>query len=89
MPIALFLRHPYEVLFRRRAPAGAPDEADPSQIGAALQLSHELVSQLKAHNEAYGSLPESVNKFIESESIRQEGLATALDPWLKLEQGES
>jgi len=89
MPIALFLRHPYEVLFRRRGPAAAPDEADPSQIGAALQLSHELVAQLKAHNEAYGSLPESVNKFIESESIRQQGLATALDPWLKLEQGES
>jgi len=63
-------------------------EADPTQIGAALQLSHELVEQLKAHNEDYGSLPDSVSKFMESESARQQDLSTALDPWLTPEAGE-
>lgn len=87
-PVALFLRHLHEVLFRRRGPADAPLEADPTQIGAALQLSHELVEQLKAHNEDYGSLPESVSKFMESESARQDDLSIALDPWLTPEAGE-
>jgi hypothetical protein len=87
-PVALFLRHLHEVLFRRRALTDAPLAADPTQIGAALQLSHELVDQLKAHNEDYGSLPESVSKFIKSESERQESLSTALDPWLTPEEGE-
>jgi hypothetical protein len=88
LPIALFLRHPHEVLFRRRPVTDAPLEADPTQIGAALQLSHELIEQLKAHNEEYGSLPAGVSEFIESESARQESLTTALDPWLTPEEGE-
>lgn len=87
-PVALFLRHIHEVLFRRRAATDEPLQADPTAIGAELQLSHELVEQLKAHNEAYGSLPDSVSEFIESESVRQRGLESALDPWLNPEEGE-
>lgn len=87
-PMAVFLRHLHEVLFRRRTPTDQPLKADPTTIGAELQLSKQLVENLKAHNEAYGSLPDSVSKFLESESVRQEGLATALDPWLTPEEGE-
>lgn len=82
-PIALFLHHPHAVLFRRvSAGSGGSPGVDPTQIGAKLQLSHELVEQLKVNSEQYGGLPESVNAFIEGESARQESLTSALDPWL-------
>lgn len=90
-PVAVFLRHPLEVLFRRRSQTrakSATPPADPNVIGADLQLSNDLVAQLKAHGELYGSLPESVSKFIESESVRQEGLSSTLEPWLTTEEGE-
>lgn len=94
-PVAVFMRHVHETLFRRKPAArrGAINqpraiEPDPAAIGAELQLSHELLEQLKAHNKTYGSLPDSVNKFIEKESARQGDLAASLDPWLNPEEGE-
>jgi len=87
-PAGLFLRHLHEVLFRRQSAVAKSSQADPNAIGTELQLSHDVVEQLKAHSELYGSLPESVSKFIESESVRQGDLEAALDPWLTPEEGE-
>jgi len=87
-PAGLFLRHLHEVLFRRQPAAARSSQADPNAIGTELQLSHDVVEQLKAHSELYGPLPESVSKFIESESARQGDLEEALVPWLTPEEGE-
>lgn len=87
-PAGLFLRHLHEVLFRRQSAATKSSQPDPSAIGAELQVSQNVIQQLKANRDLYGSLPESVSKFIESESARQEDLTTALDPWLTPEEGE-
>ena len=87
-PAGLFLRHLHEVLFRRQPAAARSSQADPNAIGTELQLSHDVVEQLKAHSELYGPLPESVSKFIESESARQGDLEAALNPWLTPEEGE-
>lgn len=83
-PVALFLRNPHAVLFRRVSGASksAVPDVDPTQIGAELQLSHELVEQLKVNSEQYGGLPASVSAFIADESERQASLSSALDPWL-------
>ena len=87
-PAGLFLRHLHEVLFRRQSATAKSSQADPNAIGTELQLSHDVVEQLKAHSELYGPLPESVSKFIESESVRQGNLEAELDPWLTPEEGE-
>lgn len=87
-PAGLFLRHLHEVLFRRQSAVAKSSQPDPSAIGAELQVSQNVIQQLKANRDLYGSLPESVSKFIESESARQEDLTTALDPWLTPEEGE-
>ena len=89
LPVALFLRHPHEFLFRRASGGSPLPDIEPNRVGAALQFSHELVEQLKAHSELYGSLPDSVSEFISSEEKRQEGLSEQLAPWLKPEEEET
>lgn len=81
-PVAVFLRHPQPVLFRRVTDATPAPAADPTQLGAELQLSHELVQQLEVNSDLYGGLPESVRAFIVQESARQAEISSALDPWL-------
>lgn len=88
LPMALFLRHRHEALFRREDITDGT-KADPAHLGAALQLSQSLVEQLIEHNEVYGSLPESVNNFISTESARQKDMSSALDEWLTPEEVET
>jgi hypothetical protein len=83
LPVALYLRNSLDVLFRREE---HQPEVDPVQLDAALRLSRDVVSQLKAHSELYGELPESINKFLDSEEQRQENLSAELEPWLTGEE---
>jgi hypothetical protein len=88
LPMALFLRHRQETLFRHGDTTDRT-KADPAQLGTALQLSQSLIEQLKEYNEIYGSLPESVNTFISNESARQQDLSSALDEYLTPEEEET
>ena len=86
LPVALFLRHFQNVLFRRESEAKRNSTVDPSRLGATLQLSNELASQLKAHLNLYGEQAEGVSRFLESEEKRQAVLSAQLEPWLKSEE---
>lgn len=86
LPVALFLRHRHDVLFRHRPPSASGGGLDPTGLGAALNFSHQLVEQLRAHRETYGDVPESISQFIDSEEKRQESLSAELTPWLESEE---
>lgn len=83
LPVALYLRNSLDVLFRREE---HQPEVDPVHLDADLRLSRDVVSQLKAHSELYGELPESLNEFLNSEEQRQESLSADLEPWLTGEE---
>jgi hypothetical protein len=84
LPVALYLRSSLDVLFRREE---HQPEVDPVHLDAALRLSRDVVSQLKAHSAMYGELPESVSEFLNSEETRQKSLSEELEPWLTSEEG--
>lgn len=85
LPVALFLRHFQNILFRRESEENRT-EVDPVHLGATLQLSNELATQLKAHLSSYGNQSEGVSRFLESEEKRQAVLSEQLEPWLKSEE---
>ncbi|HEX7317618.1 MAG TPA: CHAT domain-containing protein [Pyrinomonadaceae bacterium] len=89
LPVALFLRHTQDVLFRDRPQAASPDAPDPTDLGAALSFSHELIAQLRTHRETYGEVSEGLSQFIASEEERQQELSEALDKWFETEEGQS
>lgn len=86
LPVAFFLRHSQDVLFRHEL---HQPEVDPVHIDAALRLSRDLVSQLKVHEEIYGDLPPSMNEFVSSEEQKQETLSAELEHWLTPEEEAS
>ncbi|HLM60412.1 MAG TPA: CHAT domain-containing protein [Pyrinomonadaceae bacterium] len=86
LPVALFLRHLQNVLFRRETAEKRQSEVDPVHLGASLQLSNELVTQLKAHADLYGDSSEGISLFLENEEKRQAVMSEQLEPWLKSEE---
>lgn len=79
--MALFLRQQHKRTFQRLEPTHKAPDVDPSQMNADLQASRDTVEQLRSLETKYGSLPESVSRFIKQESERQEQLVTELSPW--------
>lgn len=87
-PMAIFLRHFQTETFRRAAPETVTPETDPVNVGADLQFSKDLLSELSAHQEKYGELSKQFNKFVKSEKIRQKDLSESLDSWFKEEEAK-
>ena len=79
--MALFLRQQHKLTFQRLEPTHKVPDVDPSQMNADLQVSRDLVGQLRALETKYGSLPERVDSFLKQESARQEQLVADLSPW--------
>lgn len=86
--MALFLRRQHRRTFQLLEPTHEVPKVDPNQIYADLQVSRGMVDQLRALGDKYGDLPASVHQFIDSESKRQEQLATELNPWTQVQEGE-
>ena len=87
VPMALFLRHLYGRLFRRRQ-GEQPRGVDPIQLNVDLQVSRDLVDQLKVLGMQH-DLPDSVRDYLNSENARQERVAEELDGWLESEQDDA
>jgi hypothetical protein len=80
--MALFLHQDLQHTFHRLEPTESTPLVDPLQANADLQQSLNMVSQLNLLKEKYGDLPESVQKFVRTESIRQAKLQADLEPWV-------
>jgi hypothetical protein len=83
LAMALFQRHSESRVFTQISAEEQTKINDPTQVVAALQLSEDLVMQLKAQFGQYSSMPESFQKLLLREMERQERLKTELEPWIE------
>ena len=83
LPMALFLRHRLARQFARQDHAAADDAPDPTQINTELQVSRELVEQVRGINAAFTELDDDATyaSLIDDELARQERLQDTLSSW--------
>lgn len=86
-PMALFLRAPHGHFFRHVGPTETTAQEDPSQLGAQLQVSRDIVEQLTRLKDSFGGLPESVGSYLTIEQGRQERIVKELARWTISEEG--
>ena len=83
LAMALFQRHSESRVFTQISADQQTKIVDPTQVVAALQISEQLVQQLKAQFGKYSAMPESFKGLLLREIERQERLKTELEPWIE------
>jgi hypothetical protein len=94
MPVAIFLRHPYNQLFTRASQTitFANEQSSllstPQELQLNLRASIDAVTQLRNLRSQLASPPDSLIKFLDQEVKRQQSLRVQLEPWTKLGESE-
>jgi hypothetical protein len=79
--MALFLRQNESKTFQRLDATEQAPAIDPSQTRSVLQQSHDTVDRLEQLKKKHGTLPPSIEKFIDEEGQRQKGMESELNEW--------
>jgi hypothetical protein len=88
VPMALFLRHPQGVVFRRLTAERSTKQPAPIAMQAELEIARGLMGRLKALAGEGGSLPESAAAFLQEQPARNQELDSQLESWRRLEEDE-